>query len=318
MLPIRTATELDIPAITEIYAYYVAQSAATFETDTPNRTQMERRRAEILSLGFPYLVAEIDGRVTGYAYASHYRTRPAYRFSVEDSVYIHPDFHRLGLGRALLTRVIELCTAAGHREMVAIIGDSANVASIRLHEALGFRNVGVLESVGRKFGRWFDTVIMQRSLADGGSVSELKLIVDAGGSRIDILQRAAEFIRRSGNHRWSGIYDVDHVAGQVRNIVFDGPGPPAHPNFSINKGLTAVAIREKRTVNIGDVNQNPQYLTAFRTTLSEIIVPVVDRTRNLVIGTIDVESENLSAFTDRDEIFLENCAELLRPLWDTT
>lgn len=164
MFLVRSATELDVSAIAEIYAHYVIHSAATFELEPPSCTEIERRRAEILSHGFPYLVAESDGRVTGYAYACHYRARPAYRFTVEDSVYIHPDFQRLGLGRALLTRVIELCAAAGYREMIAIIGDSANLASIRLHESLGFRKVGVLESVGQKFGRWIDTVIMQRTL----------------------------------------------------------------------------------------------------------------------------------------------------------
>jgi len=176
MFLVRDATELDASAITKIYAHYVTQSAATFEVDPPSCTETERRRTEIVSQRFPYLVAEIDGRVTGYAYASHYRSRPAYRFTVEDSVYIHPEFHRLGLGRALLGRVIALCTAAGYRQMVAIIGDSANVPSVRLHETLGFRSVGVLASVGLKFGRWVDTVIMQRALDGAENDSSLYFI----------------------------------------------------------------------------------------------------------------------------------------------
>jgi len=263
----------------------------------------------------PYLVAEVSGRVTGYAYASHYRSRPAYRFTVEDSVYVHPDFRGLGLGRMLLSRLIELCNAGGYRQMIAIIGESNNTASIRLHETLGFRRAGVLESVGRKFGRWIDTVLMQRALDGDNAASELRVIVDGDGSRKDILTQAASFIRRKRNHRWVGIYDVDHTSAEVRNIVFDGPGAPANPTFPVDEGLTGVAIRERRTVNAGDVNENPVYLTAFGTTRSEIIVPVFDRTRNVVVGTLDVESEKLQAFSDREQLFLEDCAELIGPLW---
>jgi len=166
MTLIRTATESDVPAITEIYAHYVGHSAATFEMEPPDCIEMERRWAEIRSQPLPYLVAEIDGRVAGYAYAARYRTRPAYRLTVEDSVYVHPDFRSRGLGRMLLARLIELCNAEGCRQMIAVIGDSDNTASIRLHESLGFKKVGVLQEVGRKFGRWIDTIIMQRALND--------------------------------------------------------------------------------------------------------------------------------------------------------
>jgi phosphinothricin acetyltransferase len=316
MALVRTATELDVPALTEIYAHHVRYGAATFEIDPPDVVEMERRRVELLSQGLPYLIAEADGRVAGYAYASRYRPRPAYRFTVEDSVYIHPDFQARGLGRMLLARLIELCNAERYRQMVAIIGDSANSRSIRLHERLGFRRVGVLESAGRKFGRWIDTVIMQRALEDDARVSELRLILALSASRINLLQDVADFLRRSGNYRWVGLYDVDHTSEEVRNVVFSGPAAPAHPRFPIHQGLSAIAISERRTVNIGNVTAQPQYLTAFGTTQSEIIVPIFDDQRNNVVGTIDVESEKLQAFSDRDQVFLEDCAELIRSVFE--
>ncbi len=312
---IRTATELDISAVTEIYSHYVRHAAATFEIEPPDCVEMERRRLEILSQDLPYLVAEMDGRVTGFAYAGRYRPRPAYRFTIEDSVYIHPDFRELGLGHMLLARLIELCNAADCRQMIAIIGDSGNTASVRLHESLGFRRVGVLEGTGRKFARWIDTVVMQLALEGDSRLPELRLIVDGGGCRSDALKQIADFLRRSGNHRWVGLYDVDHNSGEVRNLVFSGAGAPAFPKFPIYAGLTGVTIDEKRTVNVGDVTDNRFYLTTFGTTRSEIVVPIFDHLRNAVMGTIDVESEKLNAFSDRDQIFLEDCAEMVRPLW---
>lgn len=162
---LRPATGLDIPAIADIYAYYVLHSTATFEIDPPGRPEMDRRRLEIQSQGFPYLIVESNGVVAGYAYASAYRTRPAYRFSVEDSIYVHPAFTRQGLGRLLLERLIELCARNGSRQMIAIIGDRANAASIRLHARFAFRDVGYLEAVGWKFDRWIDSVLMQRALS---------------------------------------------------------------------------------------------------------------------------------------------------------
>jgi L-amino acid N-acyltransferase YncA len=135
---------------------------------------MERRRLELLAQGFPYLVAEVEEVVVGYAYVSPYRTRPAYQFTVEDSIYIHPDFQARGLGRLLLTNLIECCDRKGSRQMVAIIGDSGNTASIRLHTAFGFRTVGVLQAGGYKFDRWVDTVIMQRALQKGTLISDFQ------------------------------------------------------------------------------------------------------------------------------------------------
>jgi L-amino acid N-acyltransferase YncA len=161
---IRAATEADIPVITAIYAHAVRFGTATFEIDPPGDAEMARRLRDLA--GFPYLVAEFDGRVRGYAYAARYRTRIAYRYTLEDSIYIDPEFHRRGMGRLLLDRLISESAERGFRQMVAVIGDSAQVASIALHCAAGFRMVGTLDAVGYKFGRWLDTVLMQRPLGD--------------------------------------------------------------------------------------------------------------------------------------------------------
>ena len=161
---IRTAAAEDAPALAEIYGHHVLTGAATFEIEPPDAAEMERRRAGVVDLSLPYLVAEVDGVVAGYAYASRFRPRIGYRFSVEDSVYIGREFMGRGLGRLLLGRLIDECAAAGARQMVAVIGDSANTPSIKLHESFGFRRVGVLTQVGWKFERWFDAVLMQRGL----------------------------------------------------------------------------------------------------------------------------------------------------------
>jgi len=153
-------------SIASIYSHYVRNSAATFEIDPPDVPEMENRRQNIVSAGLPYLVLEFEGGIAGYAYAGQYRPRPAYRFTVEDSIYIHPQQTARGFGRLLLTELIAACEKAGSRQMIAVIGDSANLASIRLHAAFGFRHVGVLERVGAKFGGWYDTVLMQRSLGE--------------------------------------------------------------------------------------------------------------------------------------------------------
>ena len=166
-LLIRAATAADIPAITAIYDHAVRHGTASFELDPPDAAEMARRRQALVDAGFPYLVAEAEGAVAGYAYAGAYRPRPAYRFSVEDSVYVAPSLHRRGVGRALLDRLVVEAEQRGFRQMIAVIGDSANLPSIRLHEALGFRHAGVFQSVGWKFGRWLDTVLMQRPLGHG-------------------------------------------------------------------------------------------------------------------------------------------------------
>jgi len=166
-LRIRPATPEDIPAITEIYRPVVLTGTASFELEPPSVDEVRRRFETITSGGYPYLVAEHEGAVIGYSYASAYRTRPGYRFSVEDSVYVVEGQQGKGVGRALLSRLIEECTARGYRQMVAIIGDSAQWASIGLHRKLGFTFVGTLHSIGYKHGRWLDTVIMQRTLGEG-------------------------------------------------------------------------------------------------------------------------------------------------------
>jgi phosphinothricin acetyltransferase len=155
--------------VREIYALEVREGTASFELEPPSLTEMTARFAAIEAAGLPYLVAALDGRVAGYAYAAPYRPRPAYRHTVEDSVYVARWARRQGIGRALLHALIERATTQGMRQMVAIIGDSAHAASIELHARAGFRLVGTLENVGWKFGRWLDTVIMQRPLGPGAA-----------------------------------------------------------------------------------------------------------------------------------------------------
>lgn len=166
---LRACRHEDIEAVQAIYALEVLEGTASFEVDPPGLREMTARFEAIKLRGLPYLVAEVDGRVAGYAYAAPYRPRPAYRFTVEDSVYIARWAWRRGIGSALLDALIEQTTDAGMRQMVAIIGDSTHIASIRLHERAEFRVVGTLENVGLKFGRWLDTVIMQRPLGDGAT-----------------------------------------------------------------------------------------------------------------------------------------------------
>jgi L-amino acid N-acyltransferase YncA len=166
---IRDSRDDDLAAITAIYAHYVSTSAATFETEPPDLAEMTRRRAAVLAAGLPYLIAEVDGAVAGYAYATVYRGRSAYRFTAEDSIYVHHAQVRAGVGRALLTALIEQCEARGCRQMVAVISDGVVTGSIRLHERAGFEMAGTLRSVGFKFGRWIDTVRMQRALGEGDS-----------------------------------------------------------------------------------------------------------------------------------------------------
>jgi phosphinothricin acetyltransferase len=164
---IRPVQPADIAAITRIYAHAVQHGTASFELDPPDLKEMTRRRETLNAGGFPYLVAETESEVLGYAYAGPYRARPAYRFSVEDSVYIAPNAQGRGLGRLLLEALIVESEARGYRQMVAVIGDSAQHASIALHAALGFRMIGTFEAVGWKFGRWLDSVLMQRPLGQG-------------------------------------------------------------------------------------------------------------------------------------------------------
>lgn len=167
-LHIRDATAADIPAITSIYGAAVTGGTASFELEPPDEAEMTRRFRTITDAGFPYLVAVSPaGDVQGYAYVSQYRPRPAYRFSVENSIYVSPTAHRGGVGRALLAELIRVATAKGFRQMIAVIGDSGQAASIGLHRALGFTFCGTIHSVGFKHGRWLDSVLMQLPLGPG-------------------------------------------------------------------------------------------------------------------------------------------------------
>lgn len=169
---LRAAAEADIPAITEIYAHHVRCGLGTFEEEPPAPQEMGRRRAEIVARGLPYLVAaDRQGAVQGYAYASLYRMRSAWRFTLEDSIYVAPDALRRGIGRSLLAALIERAAALGYRQMVAVIGDSGNLPSIGLHERLGFARIGLQPAVGFKRGRWIDSVLMQRALGPGATTN---------------------------------------------------------------------------------------------------------------------------------------------------
>src|SRR3954464_1492669 len=158
MLSIRPATPADIPAITRIYAEAVIHGTATFELEPPGEADMAARLQQIVDGGYPYLAAEADGAFAGYAYAAAYRARPAYRFTVENSVYVAPSAQRRGVGLALLNALIDECSHRGFRQMIAVIGDSpTQQASVALHKAAGFRIIGALGDVGFKHGRWVDT-----------------------------------------------------------------------------------------------------------------------------------------------------------------
>ena len=168
-LRIRPSTPADLAAITAIYGEAVLHGTGTFELEAPDEAEMARRRDDVLGKGLPWLVAERAGHVLGYAYANHFRPRKAYRFCLEDSIYLHPDARGQGVGRVLLAELVGRCEAAGARQMLAVIGDAANAGSIGVHAALGFEHTGVLKASGWKFGRWLDVVLMQRSLGPGAT-----------------------------------------------------------------------------------------------------------------------------------------------------
>ena len=176
---IRAATSDDTAALAAIYGHHVLHGFGTFELEPPGTAWMENRRREIQGYGLPFMVAERDGRVMGYAYAGPFRPRPGYRFTVEDSVYVAPDAVGQGVGRAMLSSVVDACEACGIRQIVAVIGDSGNAASIGLHRSLGFVDAGIGRSLGFKHGRWVDIVWMQKSLNGGDETAP-----DAPGIRL--------------------------------------------------------------------------------------------------------------------------------------
>lgn len=167
MLTLRPSQDGDIPAITAIYGHHVLHATGTFETDPPSAADMAARRADVLAKGLPYLVAERAGQVVGFAYCQWFKPRPAYRFSAEDSIYLHPEVAGQGLGKQLLAALVERAQEAGVRKLIAVIGDSGNAGSIGVHRALGFEPVGTIQSCGWKFGRWLDIVLMEKALGEG-------------------------------------------------------------------------------------------------------------------------------------------------------
>lgn len=169
MITIRDLAPADLEAITRIYEHHTLHGTATFDEVPLSVEEMRQKYEKVRAQGLPWLVAEADGAVIGYAYASLFHARSAYRFTLEDSVYIDPAHHRRGAGRALLAEILARCEALGHRQMIAAIGDSDNPGSIGLHAALGFEHAGVYKQVGMKFGRWLDVVLMQRALGEGGT-----------------------------------------------------------------------------------------------------------------------------------------------------
>jgi phosphinothricin acetyltransferase len=168
-LRLRDAGDDDIADIADIYAHHVRTTRGSFEIEPPSAAEMARRRADVRARGLPYVVAELDGKVAGFAYAAPYRPRAAYRYTLEDSVYVAPWALRRGAGSALLAELIARCESLGYRAMVAVIGDSANKASIALHAAAGFKPAGVLPAVGWKLGVWVDSVLMVRTLGEGAA-----------------------------------------------------------------------------------------------------------------------------------------------------
>lgn len=164
---VRSVRDADLSAVAAIYAHHVLTGSASFEEVPPDEAEMRARCTKVLDAGLPYLIAERDGKVLGYAYATHYRPRSAYRFTLEDSVYIAADAIGQGVGRALLLTLIARCEGGPWRQLIANVGDSGNAASLALHAACGFEHAGTLKSVGFKFGRWVDTVLMQRPLNAG-------------------------------------------------------------------------------------------------------------------------------------------------------
>ena len=168
-LLIRPSTPDDLPAITAIYGWNVLNGTGTFELDPPDQTEMSRRRDDVLSKGLPWLVVQRDGVVLGFAYANHFRPRKAYRFCLEDSIYLAAEAKGQGLGRLLLAELMARCEALGTRQMLAVIGDSANLGSIGVHRTLGFEHIGVLKAAGWKFDQWRDVVMMQKALGHGST-----------------------------------------------------------------------------------------------------------------------------------------------------
>ena len=172
---LRPSQAADIPAITALYAHHVLHGTGTFELEPPDEADMARRHADVTGKGLPWLVAQDASGVIGYAYANHFRPRRAYRFCLEDSIYLAPAAQGLGVGRLLLAELMARCEALGARQMLAVIGDAANAGSIGVHRSLGFEHTGVLKASGWKFGRWLDVILMQKALGTGAATDPVDL-----------------------------------------------------------------------------------------------------------------------------------------------
>jgi len=173
---IRPSRDEDIRAITVIYAHHVLHGTGSFETEAPSIADMTARRADVLSKGLPYLVVEQDREIIGFAYGNWFKPRPAYRYSVEDSIYLAAHLHRKGLGRALLAELLARCETVGIRKVMAIVGDSANAGSVGVHRSVGFTPVGTIAACGWKLGAWRDIVIMQKTIGAGDTLPPLELL----------------------------------------------------------------------------------------------------------------------------------------------
>ena len=237
-IQIRPSKAADMPAIAEIYGYHVHNGLASFELLAPSIDEMTQRRADVISRNFPYLVAEVDGRVAGYAFASLYRARPAYRHTLEDSVYVHKDFTGRGIGRALLDALLEACVKTGARQMIAVIGDSANTASIKLHAACGFKRTGTLKAVGFKFGQWVDSVIMQRTIGEGAKTLPVERETSGGYAAAAALAAAAA-ANAAGKAATKAPANVAHSAANSAANAVTNAATNAAPSVLVNAANNA-------------------------------------------------------------------------------
>ena len=237
-IQIRPSKAADMPVIAEIYGYHVHNGLASFELLAPSIDEMTQRRADVISRNFPYLVAEVDGRVAGYAFASLYRTRPAYRHTLEDSVYVHKDFTGRGIGRALLDALLEACVKTGARQMIAVIGDSANTASIKLHAACGFKRAGTLKAVGFKFGQWVDSVVMQRTIGEGAKTLPVERETSGGYAAAAALAAAAA-ANAAGKAATKAPANVAHSAANSAANAVTNAATNAAPSVLVNAANNA-------------------------------------------------------------------------------
>lgn len=322
---IREAIPADAAACAAIYAPYVTDTVISFEARPPSATEMQRR----MRSAHVWLVAEVNGRVRGYAYASAHREREAYRWAADVAIYLDPAHQGRGFGRSLYADLIERLRERGACVLCAGVA-LPNAASEALHKAIGFTEVGTYRRIAFKLDRWIDTRWYQlhlqpalpappvhASLRLRADVSEDALLEELGhllrrpGSRAITAARAADAIRARTPWRCVGIYTV--ADGSVTNEAWSGPEPPAHPAFPATEGLTSTALAAQKTIIANDVAAEPGYLANQDKTRSEMIVPVL--IDNRPVGTLDIESEIPHAFGENDRRQAEALAQRLRALW---